>query len=627
MRDLLESFRGVRPSGDGWVGKCPAHDDHRASLSIGRGDDGRWLLKCHAGCDIDAILQAGHLERRDLFLTNGKDSGRRQIVATHDYADEHGALLSQVVRFAPKDFRQRKPDGHGGWEWNRRGVRWVLYRLHELQGKEAVVICEGEKDANRLWDVGIPATTCPGGAGKWRQEYAGQLRDAGTKRVAITPDNDTPGRDHADKVAASCHAAGLEVRIVDLPNLPDKGDVSDYLDRHDADALRQLLKDAQRYVPDTTLPTPAETAGPRMVCLSDVEPEEVEWLWPDRIPRGKFSIIAGDPGLGKSFLTLDLAARVSTGRELPDGSPGVKGTVVLLSAEDGLADTIRPRLDALGADVSAVHCLEAVRDADGEHPFSLSRDLPALEQAIEMTGAMLVAIDPFSAYLGGGTDSYKDSEVRRVLAPLAKLAERLGVAIVGVIHLSKSADRKAIHRALGSVAFTAAARSSLGVAKDPEDEQRRFLVTIKCNLAPEAPALAYRLVDGRVEWEPDPVCGLSADELLGANGREDEGQDAKAFLREELSDGPVSGEDLIRAGRKNGIAEITLRRTKKRLEIESTKIGFGPEGKWMWSLPAKAITEADEAPKALTSGKVSALAPDPVKRADSIGVAPNPDNS
>ena len=121
MCDVLAAFPSAKPAGDGWTAKCPAHEDQRASLSIGKGDDGRFLFKCHAGCSFDAILAGAHLEARDLFPQNGNGEGGRRIIKTYDYCDVHGDLQYQVVRFEPKDFRQRRPDGHGGWIWNTRG--------------------------------------------------------------------------------------------------------------------------------------------------------------------------------------------------------------------------------------------------------------------------------------------------------------------------------------------------------------------------------------------------------------------------------------------------------------------------------------------------------------------------
>ena len=261
MRDVLSAFIGVKSSGNGAMAKCPAHEDRTASLSINTGDDGRVLLKCHAGCSVDDILHAVHLERRDLFSQNGNGNSPRQIVATYDYNTTTGDLLSQVVRYAPKDFRQRRPDGNGGWIYSVKGVTRVVYRLPELQGQQAIFIAEGEQDVDRLASIGIPATTCAGGAERWRDDYATQLADAGVKRVAILPDNDKPGRKHAEQVAGICDAAGLDVRIVTLPDLPEKGDVSDYLDTHTKADLTTLAKAAARYTPITDAAPTAQTTA------------------------------------------------------------------------------------------------------------------------------------------------------------------------------------------------------------------------------------------------------------------------------------------------------------------------------------------------------------------------------
>jgi hypothetical protein len=237
----------AKPAGDGWVARCPAHEDHRASLSLTAGDDGRVLLHCHAGCPVDAIVSALGLTTSDLFASDTRTTTtttKPKIVATYDYEAEHDTLLCQAVRYEPKDFRQRRPDGKGGWVWNMKGVNRVLYLLPDLRGRierpeyrrehnlpDDVFVVEGEKDADRLWRQGLLATTNIGGAGKWRDEYTQQLVAAGVKSVVVLPDNDDPGRQHAEQVAASCHAAGLTVKVVMLPNLPPKGDVSDWLTR------------------------------------------------------------------------------------------------------------------------------------------------------------------------------------------------------------------------------------------------------------------------------------------------------------------------------------------------------------------------------------------------------------
>jgi hypothetical protein len=205
--------------------RCPGHDDRRASLSYKEGQDGRVLVKCHAGCPLEQVLAPLGLEPKDLFEANG--DGRLEIVATYDYLDENGELLFQVVRFAPKDFRQRKLDGVGGWVWKLGNTRRVLYRLPrvvEAVGRsEDIMVVEGEKDADALDRLGIAATCNPGGAGKWRSEYSETLRGA---KVTIVADHDATGRDHANAVAEALRGVAETVDMVE----PAVGkDMSDHL--------------------------------------------------------------------------------------------------------------------------------------------------------------------------------------------------------------------------------------------------------------------------------------------------------------------------------------------------------------------------------------------------------------
>lgn len=220
----------VRAHGkDRWQCRCPAHEDHTPSLSITVTGDGAILLKCHAGCNVACICDALGIQMKDLF--DNDDSNRRRsgvrISNTYDYHDEENQQLFQVVRMVPKDFRQRRPDGKGGWLWDLDGVRRVLYRLPELVHSDGTIFfVEGEKDADSLVELGLTATCNPGGAGQWRFEYT---RFTKGRPVVIIPDNDPAGYKHAQQVANDLIRVAAEVRIVELPDLPEKGDVSDWL--------------------------------------------------------------------------------------------------------------------------------------------------------------------------------------------------------------------------------------------------------------------------------------------------------------------------------------------------------------------------------------------------------------
>jgi len=223
---------GVKCSGNnGWLALCPGHNDTKPSLSI-KEADGKILLHCHAGCANPDILASMGLTMADMNHNGRKPVLELREVATYDYTDETGKLLYQVVRYDPKDFRQRQPDGNGGWLWNLKGISPVLYRLPEVskaitEGR-TVYICEGEKDCDNLVKIGLTATTNSGGAEKWRPEYAEALKGAS---VIILSDKDAPGKRHASKVATSLHGNTKSIKVVELPdrNGCQFNDVSDWL--------------------------------------------------------------------------------------------------------------------------------------------------------------------------------------------------------------------------------------------------------------------------------------------------------------------------------------------------------------------------------------------------------------
>lgn len=329
--------------------------------------------------------------------------------------------------------------------------------------------------------------------------------------------------------------------------------------------------------------------------VSEIPAQKVSWLWPGRIPLGKLTLFAGDPGLGKSLVTLDIAARVTRGREWPDGTANSQpGSVIILSAEDDAADTIRPRLEAADADLSKVHILQAVRraKADGDatlDQFSLETDLVALQDAVaSLDDVRLILIDPFSSYLGS-TDSHVNSKVRGLLAPLAGLASVLQIAVIAVDHLNKS-NLPALYRPGGSIAFVAAARAVWLFAKNPDDAAQRLMLPGKLNLAADQTGLSYTVIEathgvaavawgGTVERSPDAVL-----EPEPAEARS-ERLEAMDWLMDRLSRGPVSSEHIKADARAAGLAWRTVRRAKDALGCHSKKESF--EGGWSWRLPFK----------------------------------------
>jgi hypothetical protein len=331
------------------------------------------------------------------------------------------------------------------------------------------------------------------------------------------------------------------------------------------------------------------------ILLSEVVPERVRWLWDGRMALGKLNLLDGDPGLGKSAVTIDLAARVSVGKPWPDGSGCDAGGVVILSAEDGLADTIRPRFDAAGGDPSKAVAVSTVPDAEGnERQIAIPDDLATVEAAIERVGAVLVVVDPLMAFLPGDVNSHRDQDVRRALAPLARLAERTGGAVVVVRHLNKGVGGNALYRGGGSIGIVGAARSGLLIAKHPEDDRRRVLASIKSNLAAPAPSLVFGLESTeagavRVDWKGES--NLNAEALLSAPTDHEErsaARGAQDFLREMLEDGAVAVGDVRKQANDAGISWRTVERAKAALGVQSTREGEAGKrggGMWVWTLP------------------------------------------
>jgi len=337
----------------------------------------------------------------------------------------------------------------------------------------------------------------------------------------------------------------------------------------------------------------------RTIKVSSVNPRSIDWLWPGYIALGKLTLIAGDPGLGKSILSAALASHVSNGKPWPvDNSKCPQGSIVMASAEDDAEDTIRPRLDAAGADVEKVHLIDSIHepDYDGKmirRAFSIKTDIEALcNVVIAKPDCKLVTIDPISAYLGG-TDSHNNSDIRSLLMPLADLAQKQRVAIVAITHLNKGTSN-AMYRAMGSLAFVAAARAAFAVTKDKDDTKRRLFLPIKNNLGNDQDGFAYSIQTGEndapfIVWENENI-SISADEALSTMSEEDSSSlgDAKHFLLTELEKGTVKVKDLQKSAKESGIAWRTIERAKSRLGIKANKRRF--DGYWEWSKTMSAKT-------------------------------------
>ena len=631
---LLSKLPDAKRNGKEWQARCPAHDDRQPSLSIAEGDNGGAVVNCHAGCTTEAVISAVGLTMADLMprtnthtaepVRNAKSSNPAEVFASAreavaalerrhgrrsadwTYHDAEGKPLGLVVRWDGPKGKDVRPVSRNGQGWIIGGMPEPrpLYDVPELLNAPAgsrVYVCEGEKAADAAGAVGLIATTSPHGS---KSAAKADWSPLAGHEVVIVPDADDAGERYAEDVAGMLVklTPAPVVKIVRPPDLPfgEGGDLADFVALRGGDA--EAIKAEVETLADRAEPVEwkSKAPGPVMVNLADVQPQPIRWLWRGRIATGKLTVLASDPGLGKSTLTVDMAARVSKGTTWPDspGQPIEPGGVVLLTAEDDLADTVRPRLDAAGADVLRVKAMQAVRTLDddgqpGERMIDLSRDIRHIEQAITQTdNCRLVVIDPISAYLGD-TDSHKNAEVRGLLAPLAALAEKHEVAVLAVSHLRKGGG-EAIYRTMGSLAFVAAARAAWCVCKDKDDPARRLFLPVKNNIASDHGGLAYRLEPAdngmaTIAWEPEPV-GVSADDALnreaGDSQRGSAVDEAVNWLTDLLSDGPLPAKDVKAKAEHDGIKERTLDRAKSQAGVLACREGFDKGSRWVWKLPA-----------------------------------------
>jgi putative DNA primase/helicase len=381
--------------------------------------------------------------------------------------------------------------------------------------------------------------------------------------------------------------------------------------------LQRLIADAAEAISITPAAPASAPLKRRLIThrASDLQPERLVWVWPGRIPEGKLVLVGGPPGLGKSQLTAFMAATISNGGDWPcnEGSTAV-GSVIFMSAEDGIEDTIVPRLMATGADLDRVHIVASATkpDGTGRKTFSLKTDVDLLEaKANEIRDVRLIIVDPISAYMGG-SDGNGNVETREVLEPLAEMANRLHIAVVAVTHLNKGGgggNQTALNRFSGSIAFIAAARAAFAVLEDPENDERRFLLQAKNNLGPKCKGLVFRMEQRLVSegivssniifFENEQVSqsideALTASEKRGGDGSQTSGkEDIAEFLTELLAAGPVDVHEVERQARLAGLLGETkrigeskpFRTARKHLGVLHKHEGFGPGSRYVLSLP------------------------------------------
>jgi len=599
FNDILDRLPGAKQSGDSWTAPCPlpGHKTPAGHVTAKDGGDKALIYDQggkHAYQDYCQAWGFDSLAYSDSDI--GPEPRQKTLVATFNYEYEKGKEAYQIRRFDLGNGRKtfevwHKKDGKYVPRLPK-GQKPILYRLPELQeavrNGRTILLPEGEEKVNRLRELGFEATTNPFGAGKWNDSYTKEFPGAD---VVILPDYDKPGLAFVEQKAKALHDTAKRVCILQITDIEllkkstgkDGVDIIDWLDNGGTvDELMRLVDACPNYEPSD--------GGVKLRCMADIQAESVSWLWKPYIPKGKVTLLEGDPGIGKSWVSLAIATAVSLGKGLPGTEAIESASVVLASAEDGLGDTIRPRLDTMGADVSRILAIDGLLTLD-KSGFAL------LEAYLEGVHPTLLIIDPLFAYLGAGVDIHRANETRAVMARLARLAEKFGTAILAARHLTKGGMSKAIYRGLGSIDITAACRSVLLAGCDTENPQNWGLVHTKSNLAPKGTTIGYELREDGFHWTGEST--LTAAQILATDSGDSTSvmDEAIAFLRDELASGPISASQVFSDGKGAGLSEITIKRAKAKLGIVTRRQGETGKrggGRFTWELPVSHLEGQDD---------------------------------
>lgn len=573
---FLAKLKNVKKVKSGWSAQCPCHDDNRNSLCISEGADSRVLLYCHAGCHYENIVKSLGFEVSAMFAEDTQLKNKhhlpkmwkqQMVIKTYDYTDEKGNLLYQVCRTIKKEFPVRRPDGKGGWVWGLGEISPVLYQLplvvQTVQKGETLFVVEGEKDVDRLLSVGLAATTSPMGAGKWKPAYNTHLQGA---HVVIIPDNDDPGKQHAQQIVDQLQGITASSKIIQLPNLQAKEDVSDWLDKYGT--KEQLLELIDK-------PSAVHENISKEFTFQDLESliGPIQWAWKGWLPLGLLTIVASEPGIGKSALALRLAASVILGLPWPDGTPyaGSRGSVLWCEAEAAQAINLE-RAKQWGIPLNQIK-LPLLENPLVDVQLDNQTHRNAVLAAAQREDVQFIVIDSLR---GCHRLDENGSESIEIVMWLAKLARDTCKPILLTHHLRKKShfdgDSVNLDRLRGSSAIIQPARMIWAMdTPDPELPDHKRLSVIKSNISKFPDPIGFIVNGNGPEFGESPK-PPKKDILL---------DQAKEHLLALLNKNPLPANEVFDALEANGISEKTTRRAKQVLRI----VAFQKDGKWFWSLP------------------------------------------
>ena len=554
----------------------------------------------------------------------------RQYLGRWDYRTPHAVQGTVVIMQKPTPTRKSYTtfsQHDGRWYYNYPKPPYLLYQRYAWGNAETIYICEGERTSDAVEALGLPATTSLGGPFEAKKSDWTPLKD---KKVVILSDYDDKGLNYAREVAQLCLGVGaLSAKIVMVPGVKMGEGPCEWIDNvraasGDEAVLPELQKliDAAEFVEHAPpVPEPPEGVQLELKSIADFQPAPQKWVFDRVIPQGKLTVLMGESGIGKSLALMEIAAKVTRGLTGPeDDQPQEPGSVILMAAEDSVAENIRPRLEAAQADLSKVSVIPGFTEMDAHTglqlawEFQLDRDVSLLESKLkylQQTGAnvRLLVIDPIDRFLESSKKKAK-AIIESLSVRLATLAAETGVAIVVTTKLPRGVKGtsklgQSMRRAVDMGPFEAAARSVWMVGKDLENQNRRFLLPVKTNLCELPKSLAFQIENGVIKWEPERAA-VTGDQYLAKceeyfHKQKPTVRDAElkinhaiAWLKFELSDGPLGALYVIKDARENGISVATLTRAKARLGCLSCKTSFA--GIWMWKLRDEEVPKETEEP-------------------------------
>lgn len=508
----------MRKSGAGYMAQCCFHQDKTASLSLNI-NAGVW--KCHAGCG-----QGGVLDFEKKFSSCDTETAMSRIAEIvgeqqlrmgqqperiYSYTDTFGKELFQVVRYPGKRFTQRQPDGKGGWIYKTANLKMVLYHMPEVITAKQVIICEGEKDCDNLRAAAqsvyphLAVTTCPRGAGKWQDDFSVFL--AG-KQVLILPDNDDPGRKHAETVAASAYRYAQAIKVLTLPGLPEKGDVSDYLKDHTVQELVATAAAAAWWQPPESETSLFKSFSKFLENSSDT----IDWLIEGIVQRGSNGMLIARPKTGKSFTVADLAVALASGQGWLGFHIPKRARTALVSREDNYSLT-QWRLKKIARHRKLAHTdLDAwlYVNAKGLSPkimLDYPDDVAALIVDLKRYQTEFLILDVMRVL--HGAEENDNTEMQKVIDVLNHIQTETGASICLIHHENKRDDVPLTERARGAGAIAGWTEFICGIrVVDKVDWTREFECELKGTVAPNN--FYYRIIDtaedgielARVNWEP-----------------------------------------------------------------------------------------------------------------------------